>query len=336
MDEHSLIQQAQDGSSEAFRLLFEENKKRILALAYQFTRNVQDAEDILQDSFIKAYRSLPFFRLQEGTNFSSWLYRIALHVAIDFSRKRKRRREAMRCHRAQKKIVLCHYGELDARGRRELERHLEKCSSCRQNFSEIASLLNLLREARRETEVEKALQGGWEKSWNVIEKATLKCKLRPFSPGRKARPLTFPRWTYAAALVLVFILGIAVGRLWFLKSSHQPAAPLFFDKTMAISLEEHLEDLKPLLLSLANFIPEKKETITLNRNYARSLLIQNFLLKRLLAEKNPSIAELLEDLEIILKEISNLKVADKTTPSLLKNFICERGILLQIGILQKS
>lgn len=77
-------------------MLFETHRKKIYALAYQYTRNVEDTEDIFQDIFIKTFNSMHTFKLNEHTNFSSWLYRIGINCSIDFIRKNKKRKE----HRA--------------------------------------------------------------------------------------------------------------------------------------------------------------------------------------------------------------------------------------------
>ncbi|MFC2166293.1 RNA polymerase sigma factor [Acidobacteriota bacterium] len=90
MDETALVQSAQAGDTDAFKFLFEENKRRIIGLAYQYTKNIEDAEDILQDTFIKAYNSLQRFDIQDHTNFTSWLYRIGINCSIDHLRKSKR------------------------------------------------------------------------------------------------------------------------------------------------------------------------------------------------------------------------------------------------------
>ena len=90
MDEIALVQSAQEGNTEAFRHLFEGHKRKILGLAYQYTRNVEDSEDILQDTFIKAYHSLRKFDVRNCARFSSWLYRIGINCSIDHMRKRKR------------------------------------------------------------------------------------------------------------------------------------------------------------------------------------------------------------------------------------------------------
>ncbi len=93
MEEIAAIQLARDGNTEALRLLFDENKKRIFSLAYQYVRNSEDAEDILQETFIKAYNSLHTFRTEADTQFSAWLYRIGINCSIDHIRKNKKRKE---------------------------------------------------------------------------------------------------------------------------------------------------------------------------------------------------------------------------------------------------
>jgi len=92
MQEMGLVQSAQEGNKEAFRKLFEENKNRIFSLAYRYLKNMEDAEDVLQDTFIKAYYSLDKFDIQEATNFSAWLYRIGINCCLDSLRKSKRRK----------------------------------------------------------------------------------------------------------------------------------------------------------------------------------------------------------------------------------------------------
>jgi RNA polymerase sigma-70 factor (ECF subfamily) len=93
MDETALVQSAQAGSADAFKLLFEDNKRRILSLAYQYTKNLEDSEDIVQDTFIKAYHSLERFNIEADTNFSAWLYRIGINCSIDHLRKNKRQKD---------------------------------------------------------------------------------------------------------------------------------------------------------------------------------------------------------------------------------------------------
>jgi RNA polymerase sigma-70 factor (ECF subfamily) len=91
MDETVLIQAAQAGNRTAFRELYEQNKRKIFALAYQYVKNREDAEDILQETFIKAFRRIPTFRVEAETNFTSWLFRVGINCSIDYLRRKKAR-----------------------------------------------------------------------------------------------------------------------------------------------------------------------------------------------------------------------------------------------------
>jgi RNA polymerase sigma-70 factor (ECF subfamily) len=93
MDEQAAIKSAQNGNTEALRLLFEDNRQKIFSLAYQYVKNVEDAEDILQETFIKAYRFLNKFNHQNGMRFSPWLYRIGINCSIDYLRRNKKRKD---------------------------------------------------------------------------------------------------------------------------------------------------------------------------------------------------------------------------------------------------
>lgn len=85
-----LVKRAQAGDRDAFRQLFERYHQRAYALAMGVVRHPQDAQDVVQDAFIKAHRYLPKF---EGTSsFYTWFYRIVMNLSIDYIRKRKRGR----------------------------------------------------------------------------------------------------------------------------------------------------------------------------------------------------------------------------------------------------
>jgi len=93
MNEAELIQDAQRGDTVSFRALFEANKRKIYALAYQYSQNTQDTEDIFQETFIKAFNKLKTFRPGKDTSFSAWIYRIGINCSIDHLRRVKTRRE---------------------------------------------------------------------------------------------------------------------------------------------------------------------------------------------------------------------------------------------------
>src|SRR5436190_10347271 len=78
---------ARDGDSEAFRGLVDRHSRAVYRLAHRMTGNPQDAEDVVQETFLKAYRQLG--RFESRANFGTWLHRIAVNCSIDVIRGRK-------------------------------------------------------------------------------------------------------------------------------------------------------------------------------------------------------------------------------------------------------
>lgn len=82
-----------DGNAEAYRFLVEKYQSMVFSIAVGFVHVRQDAEDITQDVFIVAYRSLASF--QNKSEFRTWLYRIALNTSITYASRKKRHRLLM-------------------------------------------------------------------------------------------------------------------------------------------------------------------------------------------------------------------------------------------------
>ena len=78
---------ARAGDSDAFRGLVERHSRAVYRLAHRMTGNPQDAEDVVQETFLKAYRQLG--RFESRANFGTWLHRIAVNCSIDLIRGRK-------------------------------------------------------------------------------------------------------------------------------------------------------------------------------------------------------------------------------------------------------
>jgi RNA polymerase sigma-70 factor (ECF subfamily) len=77
---------ARDGDSEAFRALVERHSRAVFRLAHRMTGNASDAEDVVQETFLKAYRQLS--RFESRANFGTWVHRIAVNCSIDLIRAR--------------------------------------------------------------------------------------------------------------------------------------------------------------------------------------------------------------------------------------------------------
>lgn len=83
-----VVAMARDGDSDAFRALVERHSRAIFKLAYRMTGNEQDAEDVVQETFLRAYRRLQQF--QSRANFGTWLHRIGVNCSLDLMRSRQR------------------------------------------------------------------------------------------------------------------------------------------------------------------------------------------------------------------------------------------------------
>ncbi|OYD07523.1 RNA polymerase sigma factor [Paludifilum halophilum] len=88
VEEQKIIRQIQAGSRELYRVIVERYQQRVYAVALQATGHPKDAEDLAQEIFLQAYRSLSSYRYQ--AQFSTWLYRIAINKALDWKRRKAR------------------------------------------------------------------------------------------------------------------------------------------------------------------------------------------------------------------------------------------------------
>jgi len=82
------VSRARTGDADAFRLLVERHSRAIFRVAYRMTGNEHDADDVVQETFLRAYRQIEHF--EERANFSTWVHRIAINCSLDLLRSRGR------------------------------------------------------------------------------------------------------------------------------------------------------------------------------------------------------------------------------------------------------
>jgi hypothetical protein len=240
----------------------------------------------------------------------------------------------MRCKKYREQIVLYHYGDLSESERTELESHIGVCRECAHDFADTKEVLNLLNESKEE----QVPEADWNKCWNTV---STDIALKVKKPESKKLSL-FPGWVYAGAgLILIFVLGIAIGRFWLSPGSQPALAEAGRQSTVSPeyvqqSLSDHFETLKPLLVEYSNFKAEGngKEPVTMDRETLESLLIQNYLLKKIVAESNPSAQQILDDLDLVLREIKNQRSDDTMASALIKDLIQERDILFKMDVMK--
>lgn len=86
--EAAAVARARTGDGDAFRLLVERYGRSVFRLGYRLTGNEQDAEDVVQETFLRAYRQLE--RYDGRASFHTWIYRIAANYSLDLLRARRR------------------------------------------------------------------------------------------------------------------------------------------------------------------------------------------------------------------------------------------------------
>jgi len=91
-DDQALVERCRNGEVAAFEPLVEKYRERVWRLAYNYLRDREEAWDVAQDAFIRAWQALPSFRGQSA--FYTWLFRIVINVATDRARQRSARGRA--------------------------------------------------------------------------------------------------------------------------------------------------------------------------------------------------------------------------------------------------
>ena len=150
-EDAALLEAVLAGDGTAYRGLVEKYQNRVYGMVYGMLRNREDARDITQEAFVKAFRNLEGFRLE--ASFYTWLYRIAMNLAIDFTRKRKRREsagfdESIASRDEDGGISEVHHGDSP---RKALER--------KQLFSQIMTAMDKLPEDQKQVILLRELEG---------------------------------------------------------------------------------------------------------------------------------------------------------------------------------
>ena len=90
-EDYSIIQKCLDGDSKAYEFIIKKYQLRIINLCYRYTKNREDAEEVAQEAFYKAYISLEKFRFE--SKFYSWLHRISINTALNFINSKEKTKE---------------------------------------------------------------------------------------------------------------------------------------------------------------------------------------------------------------------------------------------------
>jgi hypothetical protein len=249
----------------------------------------------------------------------------------------------MNCKDARHAVVLDHYGELDEGDRNSLAAHLRECPACAADREETRRVLALVSAA--EPAAFPSMDA--ERSWRRI-----RAGIRGAAPSRKPALAPGLRWGLAGAgLALILIAGILIGRFGLRTGtlepsisarsavSSVPAGSLMLPaSSLQPVLADHLDDLRPVLLDFANSASDTRPggVVSVDERLLRGLMLQNLLLRRALNGHDPAATELLDDLDLVLKEIVNAKSPGGASQAQVRGLIKDRGILFRMQVLKTT
>ncbi|WP_066506685.1 RNA polymerase sigma factor [Abyssisolibacter fermentans] len=87
MDEEKALRRVKDGFHEDFEIIVDLYKNRVFSMAYSYTKDYVEAQDLAQEIFIKVFKGINNFRFD--SKFSTWLYRVAVNLCIDWAKKKR-------------------------------------------------------------------------------------------------------------------------------------------------------------------------------------------------------------------------------------------------------
>ena len=90
-EDKDLIKLCLSGDIESFSFIIQKYQARVINTCLKYTKNLQDAEDVAQEVFLKAYQSLDTFKFE--SKFYSWLYRIAVNTCLNYINSKEKRTE---------------------------------------------------------------------------------------------------------------------------------------------------------------------------------------------------------------------------------------------------
>jgi RNA polymerase sigma-70 factor (ECF subfamily) len=91
LTDRAAVDEVLAGKHESFRVLVDRHGRKVFGLAYRMTGNEHDADEVVQDTFLRCYKRLSSFEAR--SSFSTWLYRIASNCALDLLAKRKQEKQ---------------------------------------------------------------------------------------------------------------------------------------------------------------------------------------------------------------------------------------------------
>jgi RNA polymerase sigma-70 factor, ECF subfamily len=185
----AILARARQGDNDAFRALVERHSRSAFRLAFRMTGNEQDAEDVVQESFLRAYRHLG--RFEARADFGTWLYRIVANSAVELIRVRQSRQNRARMEPIDE-VAAMPASELPAPDRLAASADIRRrVAEAMDGLSPLERAAFTLRhyEGRTTDEISRTLRLGTSAAKHAVFRAVKKLRIA-LEPLRDARGIT--------------------------------------------------------------------------------------------------------------------------------------------------
>lgn len=245
------------------------------------------------------------------------------------------------CKKIDHLLGLYIYDEINDNDKKIVETHLASCATCSMKVANFKKATAFLFKEKKEPQP----LPDWDRSWQVIRN-----RMESQTPPRQVRkdtikPIFKPkyRWGWAgamAAAAVIFVIGFFTGshlqdRSFLSDRNENEMARAEKDQReyFVHELQEHIEDLKPVILEYANYWNASggQDAMTVEKEMVVNLLVRNqLLLCRLPSDNNRYMQQLLTELKTILTKIAALTLDDQESLTSIKKMIRQKGLLFKM------
>jgi hypothetical protein len=241
------------------------------------------------------------------------------------------------CKKIKGLMVDALYNDLHETGQNVFLEHLKTCPGCSAEYEKLISLKGVMNKRQRH----KMSEDFWDNYYLRLEEKleTMEKKKRP------SIKTAWWRWwvLYPAGALAILLVAIAFGLFLSLPGGRNIVDTAVSSiRQLSPAVAQHFENLQPLLIDYSNYSPGEsetapEETVLVEKSTVQKLLLENRMLKQVVAKNNNiSAKQLMDELELILLEISNSNGDREVTLRAVQQLIKDDDILFKIKVLAKK
>lgn len=232
---------------------------------------------------------------------------------------------------------------------KKIREHINGCPQCSGDYKKLAGLMTVMNKRQRP----QMSDAFWD-NYSLRLEEKLDAAAAADEQKQATKTAGWKRWAgnfdfkihwvlYPAAAVAILAVGIAIGQYLSLHTEKDIVNTAISSlRQLSPAVAEHFENIRPLLLDYANSSPQDSktapaETVLVEKSTVKKLLLENQLLKRLMAKNNNiTVKELMDELELILLELANDSGNGEETRRAVQQLIKENDVLFKIKTLAKK